>query len=66
MEPFLQLTEFQSLLVKYIAGFSFIVVTPLMVLASDPDLRVALNMVMNSNILCVHTKKNKQPLQESV
>ena len=57
------MSEFHSLVVKYLAGFMFIIVTPLMVLGTEPDMRVALSVVMNGEVLC---NKRSEGGQEEV
>ena len=59
-----QMSEFHSLVVKYLAGFMFIVVTPLMVLGTEPDMREALSVVMNGSVLC--SKRTEGGQEEAV
>ena len=51
-----QHSDFHFLLVKYGAGFSFIILSPLLIIAAENDIRLGVKKTFKSSVLCAMSK----------
>ena len=51
-----QHSDFHFLLVKYGAGFSFIILSPLLIIAAENDIRLGVKKTLKSSVLCAMSK----------